>query len=80
MPEFGVNIGFFIFDNFKFSVGYGGFFLTNVVRPDDIMDTVVNIQPLNVEQPIPPLLPGRPQIASSDFWVHWINFSFEFVF
>jgi hypothetical protein len=80
MPEFGVNVGFFIFDNFKFSVGYGGFFLTNVLRPDDLIDPIVNIQPLNVITPIPPLRPAPTQLGASDFWSHWINFSFEFVF
>jgi hypothetical protein len=80
MPEFGVNVGFFLWDNFKFSVGYGGFFLTNVLRPDDMIDQVVNIQPLNAPFPLPPALPPRPRLGTSDFWTHWVNISFEFVF
>jgi hypothetical protein len=80
VPEFGVNFGYFITPNFKFSVGYGTFWMSNVLRPSSLIDTTVNIQPLNVETPIPPLRPGRPRLESSDFWAQWVNLSFEFMF
>jgi hypothetical protein len=80
VPEFNVNIGFFLTENFKFSVGYGIFWMNNVVRPGSLIDTTVNVQPLNPVTPSQPLRPSRPEMNSTDFWAQWINFGWEFVF
>jgi hypothetical protein len=80
VPEFGVNIGFFLTENFKFSVGYGIFWMNNVIRPGSMIDTTVNVQPLNPTTPSQPFRPSRPELDSTDFWAQWVNFSWEFVF
>jgi len=50
------------------------------LRPSNLIDTSINVQPLNVGTPLPPLRPARPNLECSDFWVQWLNFSFEFAF
>jgi hypothetical protein len=79
VPEINLNVGFYLNDNCKFSVGWGLFHMSNVVRPGALLDPRINIQPLNSPTPVPPLLP-QPRLNSTDFWAQWINFGLEISF
>jgi Putative beta barrel porin-7 (BBP7) len=75
VPEFNLNIGLFLTDNLKFSVGYGVFDMSNVIRPGTQLDRRIDIQAPG----IPTTLPAR-NIHTTDFWAQWVNFGFEFIF
>ena len=68
-------MGFYLTDNFKFSVGYGVFNMSNVIRPGTQIDNRIDIQAPG----IPTTLPAR-NIHTTDFWAQWVNFGFEFIY
>jgi hypothetical protein len=77
VPEFGVNVGYYITPYIKLYVGYTFIGWTNVVRPGNVIDRVVN------PSQIPPggalVGPARPafRFRDSDFWVQGINIGVE---
>jgi hypothetical protein len=75
VPEFNFSLGYYVTDNFKVSVGYGVFDMSNVLRPGNQIDRRIDLQAPG----IPTTLPARSN-QSTDFWAQWINFGFEFIF
>jgi Putative beta barrel porin-7 (BBP7) len=75
VPEFDFNIGFFLTDNFRFSVGAGVFTMNNVLRPGNVLDRRIEVQAPG----IPTTFPVR-RFAQTDLWVDWVSFGFEFVY
>ncbi len=77
VPEFGVNIGYYITPYIKVYVGYTFLGWTNVVRPGNVIDRQVNPSQL------PPggvlVGPARPafRFRDSDFWAQGINVGIE---
>jgi hypothetical protein len=89
-PEVGVNVGYQLTPRVRLSAGYNFLYLSNVVRPGDQIDTVLdprlipNFVHLNpTEAPRPGLVsPPRPVVDphETDFWAHGVNLSLEFHF
>lgn len=77
VPEFGVNLGYYITPYIKVYVGYTFIGWTNVVRPGNVIDRQVNPSQL------PPggvlVGPARPAFRFRDdsFWVQGINVGVE---
>jgi hypothetical protein len=75
----GVNFGFLITDMLRLNFGYNFFYLQNVARVGNQIDTTVNIQPLNsgggfgVARPL-------PIFRESTFVNHIVNFGFELLY
>jgi hypothetical protein len=78
IPEIGVNIGLYLTENMKFSVGYGFFHMNNVIRPGTSIDPRLNIQPLNAGAGAP-FFPV-PIHENTDFWAQWLSLGFEVYF
>jgi len=80
VPELGINVGYQFTENFRVFVGYTALYASNVVRPGDQIDTVLDVRQVPFAgQPIPPVSQVRPLLPfkSSDLWVHGVNFGFE---
>jgi hypothetical protein len=77
VPEFGVNLGYYITPYIKVYVGYTFLGWTNVVRPGNVIDRQVNPSQL------PPggvlVGPARPafRFRDGDFWAQGINVGIE---
>ncbi|MCS7015190.1 MAG: BBP7 family outer membrane beta-barrel protein [Gemmatales bacterium] len=77
VPEFGVNVGYYITPYIKVYVGYTFLGWTNVVRPGNVIDRQVNPSQL------PPggilVGPARPafRFRDGDFWVQGVNVGVE---
>lgn len=81
VPEVGVNLGYQVTDHWKAFVGYNFLYWTNVLRPADQIDTVLDASR------IPFFLPNaavpttnRPAVPfrDSDFWAHGITAGVEY--
>jgi len=74
LPEFALNCTFDLSDRIRLNVGYTVFWLTNVVRPGDQIDRVLDQTVLN-----PRVVPAGPRVpfTESDFWAQWFNIGFE---
>jgi hypothetical protein len=83
VPEVGVNLGYQFTPHLRGYIGYNFLYWTNVVRPGDQIDTVLNVQQIpnfptnspssNVNRPIVPF-------RQSDFWAQGLVFGIEFIF
>jgi hypothetical protein len=83
LPEFGINIGYQCHPLFRVFAGYSFLYLSDVVRPGDQVDRVINLSRVptapnfgTLQGPARPALPFR----ETDFWAHGFNFGFEFCF
>lgn len=81
VPEVGINVGYQVNDHLRTFVGYNYLYWTNVVRPADQIDTVIN--PYRIPFFLPPggpTDPARPsaQFRNSDFWAQGITAGFEY--
>jgi hypothetical protein len=77
VPEVGINVGYQFTNHLRAFVGYNFLYWSNVVRPGNQIDLVVN------PNLIPPSTPGGPQrptfnFHGSDFWVQGIQFGIDF--
>jgi hypothetical protein len=77
VPELDVNLGYWITQNVRLTVGYTLLYWTNVVRPGDQIDLAVNPNLL------PPVLAGgaaRPAFSAerSSLWVQGVSVGLEF--
>jgi hypothetical protein len=77
VPEFGLNLGYHITDNWRVFVGYNFLYMSNVIRPGNTVDRTVN------PSQIPPGTltgPSRPQFTfkGTDFWAQGMNAGLEF--
>jgi hypothetical protein len=81
-PEFGVKVGYHVGDRSRFFVGYTFAYLSELARPGDQIDRVVNVAQVPVVNPGGGPLTGaaRPEtlIRSTDFWTHGLSLGMEF--
>lgn len=83
VPEGRVRLSYAFTANLLASVGYNVLYVSNVVRPGDQIERVINVG--NLPQvtrfgPVQPM-PGSPvSIQSTDFWAHGLNFGLELRF
>ncbi len=85
VPEIGLNVGYQVTDHIKAFVGYNYLYWSNVIRPGDQIDRVIDINniPRFVNVPpgtIPAVFPPRPaaQFNGTDFWAQGVNFGVEY--
>lgn len=78
MPELGATLGYQWTPSLRLKLGYTMIFWSNVVRPGDQIDMIVNPQLFPTGNP--GALPQRPQFdfRDSDYWVQGISFGGEF--
>ena len=76
--KLGFNLGYQFTNHIRGFVGYNFLFWSNVVRPAEQIDTVVN--PLLIPPAAGRVGPNRPQFNfnGADFWVQGINFGVDF--
>ncbi len=82
-PEATFRVGYRVTDTMKLFVGYTFLYLSDVARPGDQIDRVVNRSQLpDVTGPRPLVGPARPQplLHDTDFWAQGINFGLEWRF
>lgn len=76
VPEIGLNAGFQVSCNVRVYVGYSLLYWSNVTRPGDVIDLVVNptqLPPGTLNGPARPAFGWR----DSDFWAQGVNFGAE---
>jgi hypothetical protein len=80
VPEVGVNLGYWLTPNLKAYAGYNFLYWTNVIRPGDQIDRVVDLTFV----PNPPVgvtpsgqLRPQPLFRQSDLWVQGVQFGVE---
>lgn len=82
VPELNLNVGYQLNDRWRLFVGYSFLYWSNVVRPGDQIDRVIDITRIP-NFPVPGVLPtglARPAVPfrESNFWAQGINFGVEF--
>jgi hypothetical protein len=85
VPEVGLNVGYQVTEHFRAFIGYNFLYWSNVIRPSDQIDRVIDINniPRFLNLPpgtIPSVFPPRPaqQFNETDFWAQGVNFGLEF--
>ncbi|MFT7640572.1 MAG: hypothetical protein ACI9G1_002315 [Pirellulaceae bacterium] len=79
VPEVGASLGYNLTSQLRATVGYTMIYWSNVVRPGDHIDTVVN--PNLLPPAVDPLVgPSRPQFAFNDthYWAQGLNFGLHY--
>ena len=80
VPEIGLDLGYQVTDNIRGFVGYNFLYWTNVVRPGQQIDTVIdsNLIP-NFPAPVPSPA-NRPAVLykESDYWAQGLTVGLEF--
>lgn len=77
VPQVGVNLGYQITNRLAIFAGYSFLYWSDVVRPGDQIDPVLDVTRIpNFITTAAPLNPPRPvnPFKSSDLWVHGVNF------
>jgi hypothetical protein len=77
VPEVNLNVGYQLTDHCRLYLGYNFMYWTNVVRPGNQIDPVINTAQLPPPQPGGPARPAFT-FRGSDFWAQGINFGLEF--
>ena len=85
VPEAGVNVGFRLTDWASVVLGYSFLYASNVARPGNQIDRVINptqSQAISLNNPAPLVGAARPafKFQGSDFWAHGLNAGFAFNF
>lgn len=80
LPEVGVNGSLAITRRLKASVGYTGFLLNNVVRPNGMIDYAVNPQALQGGAAIGPVYPRPPAFDRQTMWFQTVQLGLELIF
>ncbi len=85
VPEAGVNVGFRLTDWASIVVGYSFLYASDVVRPGNQIDRVINptqSQAISLNNPAPLAGAARPSFRSqsSDFWAQGLNAGVAFNF
>jgi hypothetical protein len=83
LPEVGIKVGVDLTQHLQAYVGYDFLYISNVVRPGDQIDTVINRSQLpNVTVPgTPPLVgPARPTVLfrTTDYWAQGMSFGLRY--
>jgi Putative beta barrel porin-7 (BBP7) len=78
-PEFTLNLGYWVTPNFKAYVGYNFLYWSNVLRPGDQIDRVVDLTFVPNAPPVPFSGQFRPQplLRQSDLWVTGLQAGIE---
>jgi hypothetical protein len=78
VPEVGLNVGYQVTNNVRVFAGWSFLYWTNVVRPGEQVDRVVNVTQLP-GSPVPFSGPARPRFEwnETDFWAHGFNLGLE---
>jgi len=81
VPEIALNLGYAITPRWRIFAGYSGLFWSNVIRPGDQIDRVVDVT--FVPNPPPGVTPSgqrRPTVLfqQSDLWIHGLNAGLEY--
>lgn len=80
-PEVTMNLGYLVTPNLRVSVGYNFLYWTNVLRPGEQIDRVVDPTFVpNFNLAVPPSGQNRPQplFNQSDLWVQGIQFGVQY--
>jgi hypothetical protein len=82
VPEVGVRVGYQVTDHVRVFVGYNFLYASNVVRPGDQIDPVVNLRQLPTvfgapAQPVAGPQRPLPLFRHTDFWAQGVNFGLE---
>jgi hypothetical protein len=83
LPEFGVNVGYQVCPLLRVFAGYTFLYWSSVVRPQDQVDTTVNLTRVPTSATFgAPAGPARPALPfrETDFWAQGVNFGLEFRF
>ena len=81
VPEIGVNLGYQINENWRATVGYTFMYWTNVLRPADQIDRVLDINQIPNFRPPAPAAPTRRPVVpfkESGFWAQGMNMGLEY--
>lgn len=80
VPEIGVNLGYQVTENLKAYVGYNFLYWSNVVRPGDQIDRVLDINQIPNFRTGPPAPQRRPLVPfkETSFWAQGVNFGLEY--
>jgi len=78
VSELGVNVGYQVDRNFRVFVGYTLLYVTNVVRPGDVIDSTINSTRVPTSL-VPATGPARPAFSfrDSDFWAQGFSIGAE---
>lgn len=83
VPEIGLNVGYQVTDHWRAFVGYNFLYWSNVIRPGDQIDTIVDVT--RVPRFVPPgvnVPPDGPRPAvlfqNTDFWAQGVSFGAEY--
>jgi hypothetical protein len=79
VPEAGINIGYQLTPRVRLLAGYTFLFWSNVMRPGDQVDRVVNSTQLTGGALVGPARPA-PLLRTSDFWAQGLNLGIELRF
>jgi hypothetical protein len=84
VPEVNLNVGYKVTDRTRVHVGYTFLYVSDVARPGNQIDRVINPTQTNFANTVGlvPTPPARPEFNfnHSDFWAHGINFGIELRF
>ncbi len=81
VPEITTNLGYRVTPNLRLSVGYNFLYWSNVVRPGDQIDRVVDLALVpNPPGGVVPTANPRPlpTFRQSDFWAHGVQFGIDY--
>jgi hypothetical protein len=81
LPELGVNVGYQVCPLVRVFAGYSFLYYSDVVRPQDQVDTTVNLTRVPTSSTFGLLRgPARPALpfTGTDFWAQGVNFGVEF--
>lgn len=82
MPELGVTCGYLVTDRLRFTVGYSFLYWSNVVRPGDQIDNVIDITQVpvfeGVVDPTNPAVQPRFAFRETGLWAHGINLGADY--
>jgi hypothetical protein len=84
VPEIGVNVGYQVTDGLRAFVGYNFLYWSNVIRPGDQIDPVLDVTRIPVFIPpgvmVAPANEVRPAplFRETDFWAQGLNAGLEF--
>jgi hypothetical protein len=81
VPEVGVNLGYEVTSHVRLTLGYDFLYMSNAVRPGDLIDTTINVSRLRAAiglgqagGPVRPVFSGN----ATDFWAQGISAGLEF--
>jgi hypothetical protein len=79
VPEVTANIGYWLTPNLKAFVGYNFIYWTNVIRPGDQIDRVVDLSFVPNAPPTAPSgqLRPKPLFNQSDLWITGLQFGVQ---